>query len=118
MGRVTPLPANVDEDWCTGRVHLGLLETTNFRSCRQSRFWFQPDLTVLVGENNSGKSNIVDAIRLVTTPSDGRRARYCEGADVSFSSAEPWFDIRAVFTDLSMQKQAMFLAASNGVGTG
>lgn len=99
-------------------MHLGLLKATNFRSCRQSKFWFQPDLTVLVGENNSGKSNIIDAIRLVTTPSDGRRTRYCDAADVSFNSDDPWFDIRAVYAGLSMQKQAMYLAASNGVGTG
>lgn len=99
-------------------MHLGLLEATNFRSCRQSRFWFQPDLTVLVGENNSGKSNIVDAIRLVTVPSDGRRTRYCEAADVSFDSAEQWFDVRAVFAGLTMQQQALYLTASNGIGTG
>lgn len=102
---------------CNGRVHLDRLEVSNFRSCRGSTFWFQPDLTVLVGENNSGKSNVVDAIRLVTAPSDGRRTRYCESSDVSFHSPEPWFDIRAIYADLSMQKQAMFLAASNGVGT-
>jgi len=81
-------------------------------------FWFQPDLTVLVGENNSGKSNIIDAIRLVTAPSDGRRTRYCEASDVSFNTDDPWFDIRAVFAGLSIQKQAMYLSSSNGVGTG
>ena len=98
-------------------MHLDHLEVSNFRSCRGSTFWFQPDLTVLVGENNSGKSSVIDAIRLATTPSDGRRTRYCETSDVSFNSKDPWFDIRAVYAGLSMQKQAMYLAASNGVGT-
>jgi len=93
------------------------LEVSNFRSCRGSTFWFQPDLTVLVGENNSGKSSVVDAIRLITAPSDGRRTRYCETSDVSFNSGDPWFGIRAVYGGLSMQRQAMFLAASNGIGT-
>ncbi len=98
-------------------MHLDHLEVFNFRSCRESKFWFQPDLTVLVGENNSGKSSVVDAIRLISAPSDGRRTRYCETSDVSFGNQAPSFDIRAVYADLSVQKQAMFLAASNGVGT-
>lgn len=72
---------------------------------------------MLVGENNSGKSSVVDAIRLVTSPSDGRRTRWCEASDVSFGSDDAWFDIQAVYTDLSIQKQAAFMEASDGVGT-
>lgn len=72
---------------------------------------------MLVGENNSGKSNVVDAIRLVTTPSDGRRTRYCESTDISFDTDDRFFAIRAVYEDLSPQKQALFLSANNGVGT-
>lgn len=39
-------------------------------------------MTVLVGENNGGKSNIVDAIRLLTLPLSGRRERYAEDEDL------------------------------------
>jgi predicted ATPase len=33
----------------------------------------RPELTVLVGENNGGKSNVIDAMRLLTLPLNGRR---------------------------------------------
>lgn len=79
--------------------------------------WFQPDLTVLVGENNSGKSNVVDAIRLSTSPSDGRRSRYCDLADLSFEGDPSHFEIRAVFGGLTPAEQASFISASNGVGS-
>ncbi|MGY1528528.1 AAA family ATPase [Streptomyces sp. MN3] len=39
-------------------------------------------MTVLVGENNAGKSSVIDAIRLLTDPLDGRRVRYFEESDV------------------------------------
>lgn len=103
---------------CTGLVHLAMLEITNFRSCRDTRVWLQPDLTVLVGENNSGKSNVIDAIRLATSPSDGRRTRYCDPSDLNFDSDEPAFDIRGTYGGLSTAEQALFLSASNGLGTG
>jgi putative ATP-dependent endonuclease of OLD family len=88
---------------------------SNFRSCRDTVVWFQDDLTVLVGENNSGKSNVVDAVRLVTAPSDGRRARFCEPADLSFDSGQDWLDLRTVYGGLSLAEQALFLSASTGV---
>lgn len=99
-------------------MHLAKLEFTNFRSCRATDIWFQPDLTVLVGENNSGKSNVIDGIRLVTAPSDGRRSRYCDSADLSFGAESSSFELRATYGGLSVAEQALYLSASNGVGTG
>jgi len=46
-----------------------------FRSCYDSTVTFQPGLTLIVGENNSGKSNVIDAIRLATSPLSRRRTR-------------------------------------------
>jgi predicted ATP-dependent endonuclease of OLD family len=36
---------------------------------------FHRELTVLVGENNGGKSNIIDGLRLLTLPRRRRRDR-------------------------------------------
>lgn len=49
-------------------MHLDTLKIQRFRSCADVTVQFRKDMTVLVGENNGGKSNIVDAIRLLTLP--------------------------------------------------
>ncbi len=63
-------------------MHLGSLTISQFRFCNNLTVSLCPDLTVLVGENNGGKSNVVDAIRLLTLPLSGRRERYPEDEDV------------------------------------
>ena len=75
---------------------------------------FRPGLTVLVGENNSGKSSIIDALRLVTLPTDGRRSRYCEPGDFSFDAENESIDIRATYAGLSLSESAMFISAMTG----
>ncbi|MEV6175492.1 AAA family ATPase [Streptomyces sp. NPDC051954] len=59
-----------------------------FRSCEQVRIPLRPEVTILVGENNAGKSSVIDAMRLLTDPLDGRRVRYFEEADALKSAAE------------------------------
>lgn len=57
-------------------MELTSLKLTNFRSCRDTTISLASDLTVLVGENASGKSAVVDAIRLATYPSSGRTSAW------------------------------------------
>ena len=59
-------------------MHLDTLKIQRFRSCADVTVQFRKDMTVRVGENNGGKSNIVDAIRLLTLPLSGQRERYAE----------------------------------------
>ncbi len=49
-------------------MHISRLTVERFRSCEKTAVGFQEDLTVLVGENNVGKSNLVDELRLLTIP--------------------------------------------------
>lgn len=65
-------------------MYLRTLFVKNFRSCADTVVTFQPGLTLLVGENNSGKSNIIEALRLATPPLSRRRTRYFEPDDISF----------------------------------
>ncbi|MEU3788354.1 AAA family ATPase [Streptomyces fructofermentans] len=53
-------------------MHLDRLHLRGFRSAADTTVSFQPGVTVLVGENNAGKSNVMDAIRLLTLPLDGK----------------------------------------------
>jgi putative ATP-dependent endonuclease of OLD family len=58
-------------------------------------------ITILVGENNGGKSNAIDAIRLLTSPLGGRRELYCETTDIRFGGTKRQFEIIGRFEELS-----------------
>ncbi|MFD0203765.1 MULTISPECIES: ATP-dependent nuclease [Saccharothrix] len=64
-------------------MRLAAVEARNFRSLRYVTVPLRERLTVVIGENNAGKSNLLDAIRLLTDPLDGRRDRYWDVDDVS-----------------------------------
>jgi putative ATP-dependent endonuclease of the OLD family len=79
-------------------MFLERLKLQRFRSCSDTTVRLRPELTVLVGENNGGKSNVIDAMRLLTLPLNGRRDRYAEDDDVRRGVAERTFAIEGRFT--------------------
>jgi putative ATP-dependent endonuclease of OLD family len=87
------------------------LTAKNFRSFDQIEIPLYEDLTVFVGENNGGKSNAIDAMRLLTLPLSGRRELYCESTDVRFGSVLPDFELEALFEDLSPGQAGRLLSA-------
>ncbi len=92
-------------------MFLDTLRLDNFRSFEDEQVCFGKDLTILVGENNGGKSNTIDALRLITTPLSGRREIYCESSDIRFGGAEPKFEVQATFSDLSVPQQGRLISA-------
>ncbi|MDP7732824.1 ATP-dependent endonuclease [Mycobacterium sp. TY813] len=93
-------------------MRLSRLSLSNFRSCEDVVVCFAEDLTVLVGENASGKSAVIDAIRLATTAAT-------EGPGVSFSAetdptrgTDDTTEVRiaAAYDELSTAEKAIFLA--------
>ena len=84
----------------------------NFRSFDEGEVDLQSELTVFVGENNGGKSNAINAIRLLTQPLGGRRELYCEPTDVRFQSQKPGFDLDALFADLDVGQQGRLISAA------
>lgn len=93
-------------------MHLESLRLTNFRSFAEQTIPLSKELSVFVGENNGGKSNAIDAIRLITAPLSGRREIYCEPTDVRFSSPIREFQIEAHYEALSTGQQGRFAAAA------
>lgn len=89
-------------------MHVERLDIDGFRNCCQS-VKFDPSLTLLLGENNAGKTNIVDALRLVLvseTGSDRLRPQmsdFARGPDGKRTSEE--FRITAVLADLNVKEQ-------------
>ncbi|HLJ89956.1 MAG TPA: AAA family ATPase [Candidatus Angelobacter sp.] len=92
-------------------MFLETLRLNNFRSFEDERICFSKDLTILGGENNGGKSNAIDALRLVTMPLSGRREIYCEPTDIRLGSSEPRFELDATFADLSVPQQGRLISA-------
>ncbi len=93
-------------------MFLKSINLKDFRSFDNGEIEFQKDLTVLVGENNGGKSNVIDALRLLTLPLGGRREIYCEPTDVRFQSEATSFDLEAHYADLSTGQQGRFISAA------
>lgn len=93
-------------------MYLSKLSLTNFRSFREEDIVFEQDLTVLVGENNGGKSNIIDSIRLISKPLSSRRELYCERTDIRFGVTPQRYEIQATFEKLSPPQQGRLLSAT------
>lgn len=92
-------------------MYLKSISIANFRSFDQDEIHLSPHVSILVGENNGGKSNAIDAIRLVTSPLGGRREIYCEPTDIRFGADDRRFEISAMFDDLSASQQGRFISA-------
>ena len=95
-------------------MYLKTIALRNFRSFDAGEVELQKDLTVFVGENNGGKSNAIDAIRLITQPLGGRREIYCEPTDVRFQSPTKGFELEATFSDLSVGQYKRTVADTSG----
>ncbi|WP_081491143.1 AAA family ATPase [Mycolicibacterium phlei] len=93
-------------------MKLSQLTISNFRSCESVSLCLSEDLTVMVGENASGKSAIIDAIRLSTTPA-------IEGSGLAFSAdydptkgtdGNKEVKISSVYDELTATERAIYLA--------
>ena len=93
-------------------MYLSELSIENFRSFDDVKIPFSRDLTILVGENNAGKSNAIDALRLLISPLSGRRDIYCAPTDIRFGISERKFINEAKFIDLDDHQKGIFLTAA------
>ena len=99
-------------------MFLERLDIRGFRNCCES-VTFDPTLTLIVGENNAGKTNIVDALRLVLPADSGTdRIRpaisdFARDADGTRLTQE--FTLTAVFAGMSVKEQGM---AANALAPG
>lgn len=92
-------------------MYLRGLNLRNFRSCLRTRVDFQPDVTVLIGENNSGKSNVINALRLALTPLSDRRSRYFDPSDFTHGHETEDIELRAEFSGLTDIQRGQFFTA-------
>lgn len=93
-------------------MRLKNLTLRNFRSCLDTMVDLAGDLTVLVGENGSGKSNIIDAIRLSTASALEHRSLWFDPErDHSYGCPkDATIKITQTYSDLSTAEKAIYLA--------
>jgi len=104
--------AEVEPEPAVGQgMYLRTLRLTNFRSCYETAVTFGPTLTLLVGENNSGKSNVIEALRLATTPLNLRRTRYFDADDLSHGRSGQAIDLDLELGGLTRIQQGQYYAA-------
>lgn len=92
-------------------MHLQELHLQRFRSFADGTVRFHPHLTALVGENNGGKSNVIDALRLISQPMNGRRDLYCDESDIRRSATTDSFVIKATFDELTAAQKGLLISA-------
>jgi DNA replication and repair protein RecF len=57
-----------------GSLVLRELELVNYRNYKNARFGLNPHLTVIYGENAAGKTNLLEAVRVLSTGSSHRNS--------------------------------------------
>lgn len=87
-------------------MYLHLLTINNFRQFSDFHVEFNQGLNLLVGENNSGKSSVIDAIRLAL---DTTSAEWVKFKENDFLAGESELSIKLKFEDLSASESAVFL---------
>lgn len=92
-------------------MYLRNLRIQNFRSCYDVEVEFQPGITLLVGENNSGKSNVIEALRLATTPLNRRATRWFEEADLAHGREKKEAEFHASYDGLTKTQRGHYMAA-------
>lgn len=90
-------------------MYLARLSIQNFRSCYDTHLVCCPGVTVLVGENNSGKSNTIDALRLALAPLGQRRTRYFDLSDMAHGREDDCITLCSEFCDLTTIQRAHYI---------
>lgn len=104
-------------------MHISKLSLVNYRNFRSAKLLFKKGVNTIIGENGSGKSNVLRALRLLLDDNMPRAAIRLEEKD--FCRALPswkghWIIISIEFDEISNDEvvQALFAHATGDVGEG
>lgn len=87
-------------------MYLSKLKTKKFRQFQDFSLELNKGLNLLVGENNAGKSSVIDAIRLVL---DTTSVEWVNLKSTDFLSGENEIQIQLKFEELSVRELGLFL---------
>lgn len=90
-------------------MYISSVAIENFRTFKEKTvFHFNPEVTVLIGENDCGKSTVMDAIRYVLGTTDQTWQRV-ELSDYYQENTQNEIHITVVFSDLTVEEKAAFM---------
>ncbi len=94
-------------------MRLQSLQIKNFRSCYDTMVDFAPHLTLCVGENDAGKTNIIDALRVAIPCSSPRGDLWLDRSrDLSYGTPDDTtIEISRTFSELTPMQDALFVPA-------
>ncbi|MEM7619753.1 MAG: AAA family ATPase [Pseudomonadota bacterium] len=98
-------------------MYLSELHIKNFRSISSCELHFNPGLNVIVGENNIGKTTIIDALRALL-PTIDQQAYGLSEFDICQQNTNNPIEISYVFDALSIEEEAIFIEALVPKGDG
>lgn len=87
-------------------MYLSELKAQHFRQFENFSMKFNKGLNLLVGENNAGKSSVIDAIRLVL---DTTSAEWVNLRSIDFLNGKNELQIQLKFEELSLRESGLFL---------
>lgn len=94
-------------------MYLSKLSIKNFRKIKELEVVFQDGINVIVGENNVGKTTIIDAIRLLLTSGDDEYLSLSE-EDINHSALQEgkrFIQVDYTFSGLSLTEEAALIEA-------
>ena len=93
-------------------MYISTLHIRNFRSIENLELSFDSGLNVIIGENNTGKTAVLDALRIILARGDERRDIWISEDDFHIDSTGKRgssIEIDIVFSEPSVQQQATFI---------
>jgi len=93
-------------------MHISKLHIRNFRCIENLELSFDSGLNVIIGENNTGKTAVLDALRIILARGDERRDIWISEDDFHVDSTGKHassIEIDVVFSKPSVEQQAAFI---------
>lgn len=87
-------------------MHISKIKINNFRLFKEFSVSLNSTLNVIVGENNSGKTTLIDAIRLTL---DTNSAEWTRISEFDFHNNEKLFTIQLKFDDIKPEQAHVFV---------
>lgn len=88
-------------------MYLKYIQIVNFRNIKSARFEFLKGANTIIGENDSGKSNALTAMRILLDSSYYYNTKTLKESDFSYALANwrgHWIIISAFFDEISKEE--------------